>query len=383
LVSSSLLIIIIVIAIGSLFYPFYHAVDNVIAAPMKQPISASSDPPNNAPLLKRPAVPHGMSLKIVSPGKGQRLPVGSNLTITGTSSDNSTSNCQVSLMLNDLKPYQKTTPTGKGSQAGNDYSTWRYVMNNSTYGSVNEGINKITSKLTCANPNHSDAANNALTKWYSINITGISAKSVEPGRPLLSKSPVNYTLNRTSSSATSPTNSSKASSLQSVASVYKPIEPTNIGTKTNTTLRTMAVSLNVGKDPITTGQRQTVKVIVTDSVTASKLAGAKVITSIQPLSSSSMERQFVGLTGPDGMLSRSWKMADEGKFSTAYNIYGTVSAAGYENKSISGTFREIPPQNTFQSVNSKVNDLSTKIFDEVKKGFDQNGLIPKLPIPFN
>ena len=379
-----------VIAIGSLFYSFYHAVDNVVAAPIKGPISASSDPQtnssdphSNAPFPKKGALPHGMTLKIVSPAKGQRLQVGSNLTVTGTSSDNSTSNCQVSLMLNDLKPYQKTTPTGNGSHAGNDYSTWRYVMNNSKYGSVKEGINKITSKLTCADVNHSGATNSALTKWYSVNITGIAAKSVEPGRPLLSKLPVNYALNRTSSSPTSPTNSSKASSLQSVASVYKPIEPTNIATKTNTTLRTMAVWLNVGKDPITTGQRQTIKVIVTDGVAASKLAGAKVITSIQPLSSSSMERQFVGFTGPDGKLSRSWKMADEGKFDTTYNIYATVSAAGYENKSISGTFKEISPQNTFQSVNSKVDDLSNKIFDEVKKGFDQNGLIPKLPIPFN
>ncbi|MGC2381559.1 MAG: hypothetical protein WA631_00465, partial [Nitrososphaeraceae archaeon] len=140
--ASSLLIIIVVIAIGSLFYSFYHAVDNVVAAPIKGPISASSDPQtnssdphSNAPFPKKAALPHGMTLKIVSPAKGQRLQVGSNLTVTGTSSDNSTSNCQVSLMLNDLKPYQKTTPTGNGSHAGNDYSTWRYVMNNSKYGS--------------------------------------------------------------------------------------------------------------------------------------------------------------------------------------------------------------------------------------------------------
>jgi hypothetical protein len=379
--------IIAVIAIGSLFYSL---VDNVVAAPIKGPLSSSShpqtnssDPHSNAPLPKKAALPYGISLKIVSPGKGQRLPIGSNLTVTGTSSDNSTSNCQVSLLLNDLKPYQKTTPTGKGSHAGIDYSTWRYAMNNSKYGSVKEGTNKITSKLTCANVIHSHATNNALTKWYSVNVTGISAKSAEPGRPLLSKLPVNYSLNRTRSSPTPSTTSTNATSLQSVASVYKPIEPTIIATRTNTTLRTMAVSLDVGKNPITTGERQTIKVIVTDGVTASKIAGAKVITGVQPLSSSSMERQFVGFTGPDGKLSRSWKAADEGKFDTTYNIYATVSAAGYKNKSITGTFREISSQNAFQSVNSKVNDLSNKIFDEVRKGFDQNGLIPKLPIPFN
>ena len=36
------------------------------------------------------------------------------------------------------------------------------------------------------------------------------------------------------------------------------------------------------------------------------------------------------------------------------------------------------PQNTAENISNKVDDLSNKIIDEVKKGFDQNALMPKL-----
>ena len=120
-----------------------------------------------------------------------------------------------------------------------------------------------------------------------------------------------------------------------------------------------------------------------DGATNARLAGAKVATDIQPSSSSIIERQFVGITGPDGKVSKTWKMADEGKFETTYNIYSTISAAGYQDKTISGTFKVAQPQDTAENISNKVDDLSNKIIDEVKKGFDQNALMPKLPIPFN
>ena len=172
-----------------------------------------------------------MTLKIVSPVKGQHIPTGTNLTVTGISSDNSITNCQVSLLLNDLKPYQKTTPTGKSSST--DYSSWRYVINNSKYGSIKEGTNKITSKLTCDNSNQPNVASTGVSKWYSINITGISAKTVQSKPTIISKLPVSHNLNR-SDTGLLHTNSSKPSHLQSTTSIYKPIEPTSIATKTNT-----------------------------------------------------------------------------------------------------------------------------------------------------
>ena len=54
---------------------------------------------------------YAITIKIESPLSNQQVPVGE-LTISGTSSDNSSSQCQVYLDWNNLKPYQLATPTG-------------------------------------------------------------------------------------------------------------------------------------------------------------------------------------------------------------------------------------------------------------------------------
>lgn len=367
-----------------------YFVNSVIAAPIKELVAATLDPHPNLPTSKIP-LSHGMALKIVSPVKSQHIPTGTNLTVTGTSSDNSSTNCQVSLLLNDLKPYQKTTPTGKSSSGGEDYSSWRYVLNNSTYSSIKQGINKITSKMTCVNTDQPRVTNPGVSKWYSINVTGVPAKTAQSTPKLVTRLLASNNLNHSDTSLTSKVNSSKPSPLRLTTSVYKPIQPTNIAAKSNTNssvkpdtnIHTLAVSLEVGKNPITTGQKQTVKVVVTDGATNAKVAGAKVTTDIQPSSSSIVERQFVGITGPDGKVSKTWKMGDEGKLETTYNIYSTISAPGYQYKTISGTFRASAPQNDAENISNKVDDLSNKIINEVKKGFDENALMPKLPLPFN
>jgi len=367
-----------------------YFVNSVIAAPIKELVAATLDPHPNLPTSKIP-LSHGMALKIVSPVKGQHIPTGTNLTVTGTSSDNSSTNCQISLLLNDLKPYQKTTPTGKSSSGGEDYSSWRYVLNNSTYSSIKQGINKITSKMTCVNTDQPRVTNPGVSKWYSINVTGVPAKTAQSTPKFVTRLPASNNLNHSDTSLTSKVNSSKPSPLRLTTSVYKPIQPTNIAAKSNTNssvkpdtnIHTLAVSLEVGKNPITTGQKQTVKVVVTDGATNAKVAGAKVTTDIQPSSSSIVERQFVGITGPDGKVSKTWKMRDEGKLETTYNIYSTISAPGYQYKTISGTFRASAPQNDAENISNKVDDLSNKIINEVKKGFDENALMPKLPLPFN
>lgn len=367
-----------------------YFVNSVIAAPIKELVAATLDPHPNLPTSKIP-LSHGMALKIVSPVKGQHIPTGTNLTVTGTSSDNSSTNCQISLLLNDLKPYQKTTPTGKSSSGGEDYSSWRYVLNNSTYSSIKQGINKITSKMTCANTDQPRVTSPGVSKWYSINVTGVPAKTAQSTPKLVTRSPASNNLNHSDTSLTSKVNSSKPSPLRLTTSVYKPIQPTNVAAKSNTNssvktdtnIHTLAVSLEVGKNPIATGQKQTVKVVVTDGATNAKVVGAKVTTDIQPSSSSIVERQFVGITGPDGKVSKTWKMGDEGRLETTYNIYSTISAPGYQYKTISGTFRALAPQNDAENISNKVDDLSNKIINEVKKGFDENALMPKLPLPFN
>jgi hypothetical protein len=107
-----------------------------------------------------------LGVKITYPTKGQQMAIGKNLTLTGTSSYNATSNCGVFIIVDGVRPYQKTIPIGQ--TRGNDYSKWKYTFNPDYAGTIREGVNKITAKLLCqAHP-----AN--LTKFYSINVTGMN-----------------------------------------------------------------------------------------------------------------------------------------------------------------------------------------------------------------
>jgi hypothetical protein len=117
-------------------------------------------------------------VKITSIEDGDSVPVLGNLTISGTSSDDASSACQVSVIANDVKPYQPAIATGSGGPA--DYSDWEFTIT-SNYTSIKEGENEITSKVVCP-------GNGAeLTKWYGVNVTGVpgtasvNVKSSESG----------------------------------------------------------------------------------------------------------------------------------------------------------------------------------------------------------
>jgi hypothetical protein len=132
----------------------------------------------------------GISLpgvNITSPHKGQQIPVNINdLNLSGKSSDKpSNEDCLVSVIVNDVKPYQPAT--GNGTTGDNyDYSKWSFILS-SNYTSIKEGVNKITAKLSCL-PNVTSSPNN-ITKWYSINVTGIAtternnSTSILPSQP--------------------------------------------------------------------------------------------------------------------------------------------------------------------------------------------------------
>jgi hypothetical protein len=107
---------------------------------------------------------HPLSVKIIHPEKGQRTDIRSNLVITGTSGYNPDLTCHVSVIINDVKPYQKAIPTG--TETTNDYSTWKYALD-PDYTTIKEGTNKITSRLLCSDDQGKD-----LRKWYSINMVG-------------------------------------------------------------------------------------------------------------------------------------------------------------------------------------------------------------------
>ena len=105
-----------------------------------------------------------IGIKITSPITGQQVPAGE-LTISGTSTDNPTTDCTVYADWNNLKPFQKAVATGSGGV--NDYSTWNYTYTNN-YHLITNGTNELTAKLSCI----SSPMN--VTKWNSVNVTGQS-----------------------------------------------------------------------------------------------------------------------------------------------------------------------------------------------------------------
>ena len=142
-------------------YPFY-------AQGQTPPQSTESQAHQTSPSFE-PAV----SVKITSPTNNQNVSTGQ-LTISGTSTDTTGSECQVYADWNDKKPFQRVVATGS---AGNgDYSRWNYTYS-TTYQEITNGTNELTSKISClASPTN-------LTKWYSINVTGIEGLSSRANDP--------------------------------------------------------------------------------------------------------------------------------------------------------------------------------------------------------
>ena len=105
-----------------------------------------------------------LGLKITSPTTDQQVPIGNSLIVSGISLHNAVSNCQVSVIVNSIKPYQPALASGPGG--ANDYSKWSFTVN-PKYTAIKEGENKITAKLSCpTNPTN-------LTKWSSVNFVGV------------------------------------------------------------------------------------------------------------------------------------------------------------------------------------------------------------------
>jgi hypothetical protein len=127
---------------------------------------AQPNQPRSLSLTPSPLSSKTHAVKITSPTKSQQVPIGKDLTIAGTSLANASSNCQVSVIVNHLKPYQTATATGpKGIK---DYSTWKFVLT-SKYDAITPGPNnKITSKYSCTN-------NPSIVSYNSVNVTGISS----------------------------------------------------------------------------------------------------------------------------------------------------------------------------------------------------------------
>jgi hypothetical protein len=111
---------------------------------------------------KRPAA-HGV--EITTPKQGDKISINiDNFTMNGRSLDNSKSDCQVLVILNDLKPYQ--TAVANGPNGDDDFSQWFYALSPDT--KLKIGTNKITAKIDCKKP--LDAL-----RYDAVSITGTTA----------------------------------------------------------------------------------------------------------------------------------------------------------------------------------------------------------------
>jgi len=298
-------------------------------------------------------------VKISSPAKGQQVPIGI-LTISGTSTDDPVHNCQVSVLLNGVKPYQETIATGQNSGLGggvNDYSTWKYSFTPG-YAVIKEGINKITSKISCSPVN----TLTSLSKWYSVNVTGVVntkiQQVVQPSLPskavtTAATAPLQKDNTGLQKETISTTTSQKITTGATSATPSIPLNVLYNNNNNNNIPKLLALSLDVTKDPIKRGSKETVITEVSDTASKEKITGAKVVGKVTSMSGGAVKESFEGTTDNDGQMSYSWKIGENGK-STKYKVTVQASAAGYQDVTSSTSFNVKPASTT-----TSKNDLAS------------------------
>jgi hypothetical protein len=239
------------------------------------------------------------SIKILSPVTTQNATVGKDLLISGQSSDDDVKNCSVSVIVNDIRPYQNAF--ARGTKGINDFSRWEFVLSNN-YTHVIEGMNKITAKLLCES---------TPTRWYSVSISGIPNLSNVQIAPLQS-SPI-QSVQRSNVSET------KLSNIEESGN-------------NNTSL---LVSILAQKNPIARGDIQNTTITVTDSaktpITNAEINGKLIYPG------NNFEKEFVGKKDYNGMFIYSWTIGKKGDVGPI-TVEVDASSQGYQSSFITSSF---------------------------------------------
>ncbi len=253
---------------------------------------------------------YAISINILSPLSNQQVPVGE-LTISGTSSDNSTSQCQVYVDWNNQKPYQLATP--KGSNGSGDFSSWSYTYT-SKYHLIQTGLNDLTSKITCLVP----PAGPTVTKWYSINVTG----STSPNQSSSVQLPL-PTAN-TNVPASSDIQTSSPQSETSINTTNTSNSETSINTTNTSNSDKIMLNLGVEENPIQAGDRQTVTLTASDPATGNTLDRVFLRLTIKDPSGNIVK----DYTDNDGELSPTFKLDED--ITGTFSVSASASQAGIE-----------------------------------------------------
>ena len=285
-------------------------------------------------------------VKITSPAKGQQVPVGKDLLVSGTSATNKTADCKVSVKVNFINPYHDASPIGVGGN--NDYSKWNFTLS-PAYTTIKPGQNKITAKFACAN-------DPALASHYSVNVTGVGnvanvvmAAAKNSGQEQISSvTPTIPTTVALNSTTTNTTNSTR-SPVSSAATFSPGVNSSN--------LRALSVSVHVGKNSLHPGDKQTLTTSVADkSNSTNVIAGALVSEGIA--NPSGVYKKIEGTTDNHGKASYSWTVSRTG----TYKVVIDVSAPNYEKYSTLKTFKvtsistSVSDSNDIRSISENINN---------------------------
>jgi hypothetical protein len=294
-----------------------------------------------------PSQPKLHLVKITSPAKGQQVPIGKDLTISGTSLNNGTSSdCKVSVKVNGINPYHDASGNSGSGQA--DFSKWNFTLT-SAYTNIQPGPNKITAKFSCSN-------NPSLSSHNSVNVTGVAATYVAATNNNSSQQ------EQISSTATPPiatkgfdlttANSTAATAATADTSPISPdtIFSRNVNNNSNdNNIKPLSVSVHLGKNSLHPGDKQTITLIVADKNSTVAISGASVSGKIT--GPSGVIKKVDGTTDDNGKASYSWKVHDD--YATGkYKVKIEVSNPGYENYSGSKTFKVTPIPVTVSNDNS-------------------------------
>jgi hypothetical protein len=257
------------------------------------------------------------TIKIVKPITTQNVSSRDELTISGQSSDNNLKNCSVSVIVNDVKPYQNAVARGAGGPT--DFSEWEFALHNN-YTQINEGENKITSKLLCAS---------AFPRWYSVFVTGVPNSSNEDVfSPVQSEEQQNIPT----------TNLSETNEIDGIQTEEQQNIPTTNLSGTNKidgNNNELLVSIFPLKNPVERGDTQNATITVTDSgstaVAKAEIDGKLIYPG------DNYEKDFSGITDSQGKFVYSWIIGEKGDVG-ALSIEVEVSSQGYPPSSATGSF---------------------------------------------
>lgn len=247
------------------------------------------------------------SIKIFSPITTQNATVGRDLIISGQSSDDVVKNCSVSVIVNDIRPYQNAF--ARGTEGMDDFSRWEFVLSNN-YTHVIEGMNKITARLLCES---------APTRWYSVLVNGIpNLSNVQIAPP--QSSPIK-SVERSNVSETNLSNIEESGNNDT----------------------SLLVSILAQKNPIARGDIQNTTITVSDStkrpITNAEINGKLIYPG------NNFEKEFAGKTDYNGKFIYSWTIGKKGDVGPL-TVEVDASSQGYQSSFITSSFDIVDPSET-------------------------------------